>query len=392
MSAINVVVAEAVPEASTGLLRVLEQYEQVRVVGYAYDGVEAAQVAVRLRPHVLLLPAALPGMSGYEVCRIVSQAAPEVACALLIDTTSDEVMQSAMMAGARAIITPDTKATDIHRIIRELAKVRQVRESEEFARCTDVEQAPVGVAVCAPRGGSGCTTVAVNIAVLLAQKSSGSAVMVDLHPLAARGADLLNIEPPGTVWELAEIAEQMDDAILDSFLATHESGLKLLAGGKVATPHWIDKMTYQFLSDLLGRLRRRFRYVLLDVPPLVWQVPAYAMKRCERVFVVSEARDGLWARDTAAFVQSLEAMGVPKANMQLVVNRVSKNDVLTPEQLAEVCGLDGVLTIPNDTKAIADASRAGQPVVTHSPSAPVSKALAELVERMCAERCVAEAA
>lgn len=382
MSQLSVVVAEGVPGASASLLRALQQYGDFSVVGYAYDGIEAAQMAVRLRPHVLLIPADLPGLPAFEVCKIVTQASPEVACALLLDSVDQDVAQTAMLSGARAIITPDTKSRELYQLLLELARVRDIRHSREFSRCTDLSQAPVGLAICGARGGSGRTTVAVNLAVLLAQNWHDQVVVVDMVPMSARAADLLALDPPGTIWELAEMADSLDDTVLDSFLCKHPSGTYVLAGGKVATPRWMELFSLQFVASLLGHLRRRFRFVLVDLPPLIWNVPAYAMKRCEKVMVVTEIPDPFAARDTAAFVQSVCNAGVPRDNVLLVANRISKTDAVSPDQLAELCGLPAAFSLPNDTRAVAEAARTGQPVVQAAPSSALARALEALAQQV----------
>ncbi len=380
MSGFSVVISEVRPGAAAGMLRALAQYGPLDVSGYACDGLEAAQMAVRLNPHVLLLHAELPGLTGPEVCRIVSQAAPEVACALLLQAADPDAVHEAMLAGARAVITPDLKARELYDLLANLAKVRDARQAPEYKQATDASEAPLGLAVAGPRGGSGCTTVVVNLALVLARRHRDRVVLVDATPMAARAADMLGLRPQGTLWELAEIGDRLDDATLSPFLVRHSSGLRVLAGGSVASPRWVELFSVDFVAQLLGVLRRRFRFVLLDLPCLVWDVPAYAMRRSERVLIVTEARTVTDARDAAALVKSVRQLGVPPGSLQLVANRVSKGDQVAPEELADVCGLPSAFAVPEDARAVAEATRAMATVVEQAPASPLSRALGDLAQ------------
>jgi len=380
MRGFSVVLSEIRPDSSRSFLRALEQYGPVDVLAYAYDGLEASQLAVRLRPEILILHSELPGMSGFDVCRIVSQAAPEVACVVLMTETSPQIYQEAMLAGARALVTPDTKPREVYDLLQTLARAREVRRSQEYLRATDPSQAPVVIAATAPRGGCGTTTVAANLALLLARRQAGDVVLVEAAPLAAQAAEVLGVQAPGNLWDLARMAGPVDHDLLVSLMATHSSGLRLLPGAGVAEPQWMEHFTIDFVAQLLGVLRRAFRYVVLDLPAPVWDVPAYAMKRCERVLILTETRSASDARDATYLIESLRKYGIPEVSMTLVANRTSKQDPITVTELAEACGLVSAVALPNDTRGTQEALRARSPVVEHTPSSALARALEQLAK------------
>ncbi|MCD6352368.1 MAG: hypothetical protein J7M26_09640, partial [Armatimonadetes bacterium] len=122
------------------------------------------------------------------------------------------------------------------------------------------------------------------------------------------------------------------------------------------------------------------RYVVLDLPAPVWDVPAYAMKRCERVLILTETRSASDARDATYLIESLRKYGIPEVSMTLVANRTSKQDPITVSQLAEACGLASAVALPNDTRGTQEALRARSPVVEHAPSSALARALEQLAK------------
>jgi DNA-binding NarL/FixJ family response regulator len=93
----------------TGLVMILGAQTDIDVVGEAADGIQALEVATRLRPDVLLVDIRMPGLDGVEVTRRL--AGPDVAdpMAVVVITTFDldEYVLGALRAGARGFLLKD---------------------------------------------------------------------------------------------------------------------------------------------------------------------------------------------------------------------------------------------------------------------------------------------
>ena len=106
---IRVVVADDQDLVRTGLVMILGAQPDLEVVGEAADGLEALDLATRLRPDVLLVDIRMPGLDGVEVTRRL--AGPDVAdpMAVVVITTFDldEYVLGALRAGARGFLLKD---------------------------------------------------------------------------------------------------------------------------------------------------------------------------------------------------------------------------------------------------------------------------------------------
>jgi DNA-binding NarL/FixJ family response regulator len=106
---IRVVVADDQDLVRTGLVMILGAQPGIDVVGEAADGIQAIEVATRLRPDVLLVDIRMPGLDGVEVTRRL--AGPDVAdpMAVVVITTFDldEYVLGALRAGARGFLLKD---------------------------------------------------------------------------------------------------------------------------------------------------------------------------------------------------------------------------------------------------------------------------------------------
>jgi DNA-binding NarL/FixJ family response regulator len=87
-----------------GFRRLLEDARDITVVGEASEGAEAIRLAEQLRPQVIVMDCALPGMSGLDAARRILQKFPETAILMLSMHSEDTWVNQAMDAGARGYI------------------------------------------------------------------------------------------------------------------------------------------------------------------------------------------------------------------------------------------------------------------------------------------------
>ena len=106
---VRVVVADDQDLVRTGLVMIIGAHPELEVVGEAADGLEALDLARRLRPDVLLVDIRMPGLDGVEVTRRL--AGPDVTdpIAVVVITTFDldEYVVGALRAGARGFLLKD---------------------------------------------------------------------------------------------------------------------------------------------------------------------------------------------------------------------------------------------------------------------------------------------
>jgi DNA-binding NarL/FixJ family response regulator len=118
---ITVVVVDDHALVRRGFRRILEDEADITVVGEGCDGNEAVQMAHELKPRVILMDCAMPGMNGLAATERIVQTCPETSVLLLSMHSEDSWVRQAIDAGARGYILKNAIGFDLGSAIKRVA-------------------------------------------------------------------------------------------------------------------------------------------------------------------------------------------------------------------------------------------------------------------------------
>jgi len=136
--AIRVLVVDDHPVVRRGLRALLDTLDGIDVVGEASDGETAVNLAQQIRPDVVLMDLHMPGMGGIEATRLIAQQgrAPAVLVMTMLD--GDEMVVSAVQAGARGYLVKGAQQDEISRALRAVASGEVIFGPDIAAQVLDV--------------------------------------------------------------------------------------------------------------------------------------------------------------------------------------------------------------------------------------------------------------
>ena len=115
---IRVLVADDHAIVRAGVRMLLEAQDDVRVIGEAADGREAVRLAYQLRPDVVLMDIAMPGMNGLEATRELLQRVPGARVLILTMHSTDEYFFRLLQAGASGYLLKEAAPSDLVAAVR----------------------------------------------------------------------------------------------------------------------------------------------------------------------------------------------------------------------------------------------------------------------------------
>ncbi len=113
-----------------GFRRILEDEADIAVVGEASDGEQALEMAQKLRPQVVLMDCALPGISGLEATRRILEKFPETMILMLSMHEEETLVRQALEAGARGYILKNAVDLELGAAVRKVAAGEKVLDGK----------------------------------------------------------------------------------------------------------------------------------------------------------------------------------------------------------------------------------------------------------------------
>jgi DNA-binding NarL/FixJ family response regulator len=113
-----------------GFRRMLEDEPDIRVVGEASDGEEALKVARSLKPQVVVMDCALPGINGLQATRKILEALPETLVLMLSMHTEETWVRQALDAGARGYVLKNAMDLELSSAIRRIVNGETVLDGQ----------------------------------------------------------------------------------------------------------------------------------------------------------------------------------------------------------------------------------------------------------------------
>ncbi len=122
MSKIKIMIVDDHEVVRLGLISLLEQNSQYELVAQSENAMDAIKKVEKYRPDIVLMDIRLPGMSGSEACEQICKRFPETKVIMLTSYAEDEMLFSAIKAGASGYVLKQVNAKDLMNAIDSVAR------------------------------------------------------------------------------------------------------------------------------------------------------------------------------------------------------------------------------------------------------------------------------
>jgi pilus assembly protein CpaE len=232
------------------------------------------------------------------------------------------------------------------------------------------------IAILGPKGGTGKTLVATNLAVALAQRDA-NVVLVDLDLQFGDIGLALGLSPERTMYDLMKAGPPFDHEKLDRHLIRHSSGVKVLIAP--TRPDQASAISIDYLRDVYAALRTMCDAVIVDTPPGFTPEVIATIDVSGEICMVGML-DSLSLKNTKLGIETLDLMGYDNDSVALVLNRADSRVGITPDDVSTIVGRSPDVFIPSD-REIPRSINEGTPIVASRPSSGAAKAFRSLADR-----------
>ena len=230
------------------------------------------------------------------------------------------------------------------------------------------------ISVLGASGGSGCSILAANISVSLAQKG-GKCALLDLRLAAGDLPSMLDLQPTHSLADLCDHLDRLDQGMFEQFFMQHPSGVAVLAAPSRMAD--IARVTGRGVRQTLAMARRAFPYVVIDVDRSFGDEQLEVLQQSDVLLLVLRP-DFTSVRNTQRMLDVLRQLGVSSERVRLVANGYGLRKQLSIGQMEQSLHMKIVHTVPFDASAVGLTINKGTPLVLYLPRAKISRSLRDL--------------
>jgi pilus assembly protein CpaE len=387
---IKVLIVDDIPETRENLRKLLYFEGDIEVVAAASSGEEGIQFAQEYQPDIVLMDINMPGVDGISASEAIAREAPTAQVIMMSVQSEADYLRRSMLAGARDFLTKPFSADELVSTIR---RVYEMGESRRRAMPAMRPAAAVStaaaagpprsegkiVATFAPKGGAGCTTLAVNLSIALHRATSKPVALVDASLQFGDIAVLLDLKPTHSIADLAPQIDEIDHALLETALTPHPSGVKVLLAPP--RPEMADLVSPEHVQRILDELKRHYDYVVVDTWTSLHDTVLAVLDNADLIMLPTTP-DISSLRNVRLFFEVTEQLEYPPDKLVLVLNKSDRRSGIRASDIQESIKHPVVAEIPlDDAAALASVNR-GVPFVISDESRPISQAIVRLAHKL----------
>ena len=296
--------------------------------------------------------------TGCKVARYLAESHPDSQIVAVGTGVPSETLVEAMRAGVSEYIGKPLSQEAFDQAVERLSR-KLASGSREIAGTGGKV-----LLFCGAKGGAGTTTVATNLAIQLRRQTGGRVLIVDLDLTLGEVALYLGIEPRYGMVDLARNLHRVDEGLLVSYIATHESGLDVLAAP--FDPEEGRGIAAEEVEKILAFLRGVYDWVVVDASNSLDSRVLAGLRTADEIFFVSQV-DVPSLRNIQRVRRVLKRV-VPERSPRVVINRFHPGAEITRKDVERTLGLEVFGTLSNDYGSIAHSINTGEPLAMTAAS------------------------
>lgn len=370
---LKVLLMDPDPEFSERASVALASDPNLDIVGLPTDEGSLRTSLASTKAHVVVLDVAGVRSDPAELVHAMLADAPETAIVVTGTSASADALSKTISAGARGfLLKPCQPAQLVERIHEALRGARShARDAEARPRAGRGQV----IAVYGPKGGVGCTTVATNLAVALAERKARTAI-VDLDLQFGDVGVVLDLKSANSIVELTQVAS-IDSGVVEDVFVRHTSGVRaLLAPDNLAG---MESVNPERIARAIEQLRDHFDYVVCDLWSSLDELTTSVLTCADRIILL--ATPELPAlRDLQRALVAIAPLHLD-TKAQVVLNRYPASAGFSRSDVERALARPVAATIPSEGVAVTQSINEGRPLMGSRTAKGVKsyRALAESI-------------
>jgi pilus assembly protein CpaE len=343
-------------------------------LGYASSGKGGLKKIAAFDPDVIILDIQLGDMTGFDVLERLHNDTHFSHVPVIFVTSFDELENKlkAFTLGAEDYLTKPFNPEELLARLEILARRRDYLKISESIVSEKTNISTV-VALHSLRGGVGCTSLAINLALAYYRIWLRPSMLIDAVLTSGQVALLLNASPKTTWKDVANVRmSDLDGDMMRSLENMHKSGISFLSSPKLPT-------TFEDLNELFPRVLNECRghhdFLVIDTPHDFSDVTIMSLDAADHILLVL-APEMASFRAALCALATYDRLGYPQEKIKVVLNHPSGVYGFKIQQVEKAIGRKVDIEFPFSPE-VNQAINTGEPFLIANPNLQISKRIEE---------------
>jgi pilus assembly protein CpaE len=343
-------------------------------------GDASAVIAAAAEYMLVIIDVTDPATNAADVCRDLRAQGALASIPVLCICQTDDVEERIrfLQAGADDVIAKPFDARELEARVEALAvRFTSSRDLAPLVSAeTTVSRPRSLVAVFSPKGGAGTTTLATNIATVMAERRPGRVAIIDLDLQFGQVATHLNIRPRQTLADLArDDQSRRDSELVRSYAAPTGYGLAVYAAP--SSPELAETISVGHVEEFMTSICAAYESVIVDAGSYLDDRSLTVLERAEGVIIPIYPE--IAALKTAhVLIDYLNETGSVVAKTSFILNNVFAREILKLRDIENGLGAKIALDLPYDPFLYQKAVNEGVPLVRGAARTAIAERFAEI--------------
>jgi pilus assembly protein CpaE len=221
------------------------------------------------------------------------------------------------------------------------------------------------ITVFSPKGGTGKTVTATNLAASFAKHEGKRTLLLDLDLQFGDAAIMLGIEPDKTIYDLVVAPGELDSEKLAGYVTAHTSGLDILPAP--LRPEDAELVTESKLARLLEVARESYDVIVVDTSPFFHGPMLATLDRTDELLMLC-GLDVPTLKNVRLSMQTLELLSFPASRIKFVLNRANSKVGMKKKEVEGALDVKIGYEVPSDRAVPLGVNRGAPPAVADTGS------------------------
>lgn len=353
------------PEELDEVRAVLSHHDEIELLGSGANVSAAAEELGAWDVDIVLWGTNGPTLATHELTAIREHTAAPII--LLAPASEPSLLEQALGTDVVDALLLPQPAEGVIFAIRKAADRRDVGLPEAPGRV---------ITVFSPKGGTGKTITATNLAVAFTVCHQQRTLLVDLDLQFGDAAVALGLQPQATIYDLVAAPGELDAEKLQGYTTRHECGLEVVAAP--ARPEEAELVAIPRLVRLLEVARESFDAVVVDTAPFLHEPILTALDHTDRLLMMATL-DVPTLKNVRQSIETLELISFPAECVAVVLNRDTPAAGIKRGDVEAALDLRIRHVLPDDPAAQLAVNR-GSPVLLAEPQSQFAQAVQQLAD------------